>query len=98
MCAAAWTLWLGLGGLSVGDGSLERGLESAEAESRATTWWFAGSLRPTSHLNAIMNPSPTAPIIKYVGLDVHAKTIAVALAHAGGDVLSYGTIAPTRNS
>ena len=39
-----------------------------------------------------MNPSPTPPIIKYVGLDVHAQTITVALAHAGGDVVSYGTV------
>ena len=39
-----------------------------------------------------MNPSPTAQIIKYVGLDVHAQTIAVAIAHEGGDVVSYGTI------
>ena len=39
-----------------------------------------------------MNPSPTAPIIKYVGLDVHAQTVAVAIAQQGGDVLSYGTI------
>ena len=40
----------------------------------------------------MMNPSPTAPIIKYVGLDVHAQTIAVAVAHPGGDVVSYGTV------
>ena len=39
-----------------------------------------------------MNPSPTAQTIKYVGLDVHAQTVAVALAQQGGDVLSYGTI------
>lgn len=39
-----------------------------------------------------MNPSPTAQTVKYVGLDVHAQTIAVALAHGGGDVVSYGTI------
>ena len=45
-----------------------------------------------------MNPSPTALIIKYVGLDVHAQTIAVALALAGGDVLSYGTVAAHSHS
>ena len=39
-----------------------------------------------------MNPSPTAPIIKYVGLDVHAQTVAVALADATGPLRSYGTI------
>ena len=39
-----------------------------------------------------MNPSPTAQTIKYVGLDVHAQTVAVAIAHAGGDVVSYGTV------
>lgn len=39
-----------------------------------------------------MNPSPTAQTIKYVGLDVHAETVAVAIAREGGDVLSYGTV------
>ena len=39
-----------------------------------------------------MNPTPTAHIIKYVGLDVHAQTVAVAIALKGGDVLSYGTV------
>ena len=39
-----------------------------------------------------MNPSPTPQIIKYIGLDVHAQTVAVAIAQQGGDVLSYGTI------
>lgn len=39
-----------------------------------------------------MNPSPTAPIVKYVGLDVHAQTIAVAIANPGGEVVSYGTV------
>ena len=39
-----------------------------------------------------MNPSPTPQIIKYVGLDVHAQTVAIAIALERGDVLSYGTI------
>ena len=39
-----------------------------------------------------MNPSPTTQSIKYVGLDVHAETVAVAIAREGGDVSSYGTI------
>jgi len=39
-----------------------------------------------------MNPAPTAQIIKYVGLDVHAQTVAVAIAQPGGEVVSYGTV------
>lgn len=39
-----------------------------------------------------MNPSPTDPIVKYVGLDVHAQTVAVAIARQDGDVVSYGTV------
>ena len=39
-----------------------------------------------------MNSSPTTQSIKYVGLDVHAETVAVAIAREGGDVSSYGTI------
>ena len=37
-----------------------------------------------------MNPSPTPHIIKYVDLDVHAQTVAIA--QKCGDVLSYGTV------
>src|SRR5262245_51854813 len=40
-----------------------------------------------------MNSSPTVKTIKYVGLDVHAETIAVAVAVSGGELRSYGTIA-----
>lgn len=40
-----------------------------------------------------MNPSPTPKKLKYVGLDVHAQTIAVAIAEANGEVRSYGNIA-----
>ena len=40
----------------------------------------------------MMNPSPTPQIIKYIGLDVHAQTVAVAIALERGEVLSYGTI------
>lgn len=39
-----------------------------------------------------MNPSPTVSKIKYTGLDVHAETIAVALAESTGSVRAYGTI------
>ena len=39
-----------------------------------------------------MNPSPTVSKIKYVGLDVHAETIAVAIADSTGNVRGYGTI------
>ena len=39
-----------------------------------------------------MNLSPTPHIIKYVGLDVHAQTVAVAIARERGDASSYGTI------
>jgi hypothetical protein len=40
-----------------------------------------------------MNPSPTHPNLKYVGLDVHAETSAVALADATGLARSSGIIA-----
>lgn len=39
-----------------------------------------------------MNPSPTVSKIKYVGLDVHAETIAVAIADSSGAVRPYGII------
>lgn len=31
--------------------------------------------------------------VRFVGLDVHAETIAVAVAEAGGEIRSHGTIA-----
>jgi transposase len=39
-----------------------------------------------------MNPSPTVSKIKYVGLDVHAETIAVAVADSSGGVRAYGIV------
>ena len=39
-----------------------------------------------------MNPSPTPHIIKYVGLDVHAETVSVAIADSTGQLRSYGTV------
>ena len=39
-----------------------------------------------------MTSSSTAKTIKYVGLDVHAETIAVAVADSHGDLRSYGNI------
>jgi transposase len=40
----------------------------------------------------IMNPSPTSSRIKYVGLDVHAETVAVAIAESTGELRSYGNV------
>jgi transposase len=40
----------------------------------------------------IMNPSPTSSRIKYVGLDVHAETVAVAIAESTGELRSYGHV------
>ena len=55
--------------------------------------WFAGSLRETINRIIIMNhASPTPQSIKYVGLDVHAETVAVALADPTGELRSYGTV------
>ncbi len=39
-----------------------------------------------------MNSSPTSGNVRYVGLDVHAETIAVAIAESKGEVRSYGNI------
>ena len=39
-----------------------------------------------------MNSSPTILKIKYVGLDVHAETIAVAIADSSGALRSYGIV------
>ena len=39
-----------------------------------------------------MNSSPTVRTIKYVGLDVHAQTVAVGIADSNGDLRSYGNI------
>ncbi len=39
-----------------------------------------------------MNSSPTPQKIKYIGLDVHAETIAVAIADPAGEVRSHGNI------
>ncbi|MBX3733709.1 MAG: IS110 family transposase [Verrucomicrobiae bacterium] len=39
-----------------------------------------------------MNPSPTAQKLKHVGPDVHAETIAVAIADPAGEVRSWGNI------
>ncbi|MCW5930008.1 MAG: IS110 family transposase, partial [Chitinophagaceae bacterium] len=69
-----------------------RGLEAALAATRATGLWPDGSLRQSVNQKCLMNPSPTEKKLKYVGLDVHAQTIAVAIAEATGEVRSYGNI------
>jgi hypothetical protein len=42
------------------------------------------------------SPSPTSTKVKYVGLDVHAETIAVAIAEGDEAVRVYGTIVTGR--
>jgi transposase len=39
-----------------------------------------------------MNPSPTPSRVKYVGLDVHAETVAVAIADSAGELRGHGTV------
>ena len=89
---SAETLWLERVEQSVGDGPGERGLEAALAASRATGLWPDGSLRQRVNQKCLMNPSPTVTKIKYVGLDVHAETIAVAIADSSGAVCPYGIV------
>ena len=76
----------------MGDGPRRRGLEAALAASRATRLWKDGSLRLPDNNECPMNSSPTLQRIKYIGLDVHAETIAVGLAASSGDLRSYGNI------
>ena len=76
----------------MGDGPGERGLEAVLAASRATELWPNGSLRQPVNSKCLMDPSPTVTKIKYVGLDVHAETIAVAIADSSGVVRHYGVV------
>jgi transposase len=39
-----------------------------------------------------MSPSPMQSSVKYVGLDVHAETIAVAIADSSGGLRAYGIV------
>lgn len=88
----AETLWLDGVRSSVGDEPVQRGLNSAEAGSRARRLWTDESLRRSNNKECPMNSSPTKKTIKYVGLDVHAETIAVAIADSFGEPRSYGNI------
>jgi len=87
------TLWLRrVAGSVVGEDSSERGLVFGKPEARATRLRPTGRIREPVNLSAVENPSPTVKTIKYVGLDVHAETIAVAIAVPGEEVRHYGTI------
>ena len=76
----------------MGDGRGGRGLKAALAASRATGLWRDGSLRQPVNQECLLNPSPTLTRVKHVGLDVHAKTVAVATADDSGDLRSHGTV------
>ncbi len=76
----------------MGDESGERGLKAVLAASRATMLWPDGSLRQPVNSKCLMNPSPTVPKVKYTGPDVHAETIAVAIAESTGSIRAYGII------
>ena len=74
----------------MGDALRLRGLGSAQAEPRATGLWFDGPRREVSNRDNLVSTSRTGPTIKCVGLDVHAETIAFAIADSAGQFKFYG--------
>lgn len=76
----------------VGESSSERGLGFGSPKSRATGLGPTDRVGEPVNLSALSNSTPTMKTIKFVGLDVHAETVAVGVAVHGEEVRSYGII------